>query len=56
MARLKEFIAECKRVLLVTKKPDKEEFKVTVKVSALGIAVLGAIGFIIAIIARLLRG
>ncbi|MFH1072617.1 MAG: protein translocase SEC61 complex subunit gamma [Nanoarchaeota archaeon] len=55
MVRLKEFIQECKRVLLVTKKPDKEEFKVTVKVSALGIAVLGAIGFIISIISQLLK-
>ena len=56
MARFKEFIAECRRVLLVTKRPTREEFKVTVKVSALGIGVLGLIGFIISIIAQIIRG
>ena len=45
--KLKEFIRECKRVLRVTKKPTKEEFKTIVKVSAIGILLIGLIGFII---------
>jgi protein transport protein SEC61 subunit gamma and related proteins len=47
MGRLKEFIAECKRVLQITKKPDKIEFKAIVKASGLGILVIGLIGFLL---------
>jgi protein transport protein SEC61 subunit gamma and related proteins len=53
---VKEFIGECRRVLQVTRKPDKEEYKTIMKVSALGIAVIGLIGFIIIIIWQLIRG
>jgi len=45
--RLKSFIGECLRVLRVTKKPDAVEFKTIVKVSGLGILIIGAIGFIV---------
>jgi len=48
--RLMAFFRECKRVLKVTKKPNKEEFKTIVKVSALGMAVIGLIGFLIILI------
>ena len=44
------YIIEYKRVLRVTKKPTKEEFKAIVKVSALGILLIGAIGFSIRLI------
>lgn len=47
VSKIKEFIAECKRVLRVTKKPDKQEFQTIVKVSALGMAVIGVLGFLI---------
>lgn len=47
MERLKNYIIECKRVLKVTKKPDKLEFKTVVKVSGIGILVIGLIGFLI---------
>jgi protein transport protein SEC61 subunit gamma-like protein len=50
---LKEFIVECKRVFQVTKKPTKDEFKTIVKVSGLGILLIGVIGFIIMIINQL---
>lgn len=45
--RLKTFTGECVRVIKITKKPDMTEFKTIVKVSALGMALIGAIGFII---------
>ncbi len=48
--RLKEFIKECKRVLRVTKKPTKDEFKNIVKISGIGILIIGLIGFIIQVI------
>lgn len=47
MERLKTFITECKRVLRVTKKPDKQEFTTIVKISAIGIAIIGFIGFLV---------
>lgn len=45
--RLKRFWTECKRVLRVTKKPDKQEFKLIVKISGVGMAIIGVIGFLI---------
>lgn len=45
--RLKSFIIECRRVLQVTKKPTMVEFKTIVKVSGLGILIIGLVGFII---------
>ncbi|MFH1916256.1 MAG: protein translocase SEC61 complex subunit gamma [Nanoarchaeota archaeon] len=56
MGKLKTFVGECMRVLQVTKKPDKIEFTTIVKISALGIAVIGLIGFIILMIAQVFRG
>jgi len=47
MDRLKAFILECKRVLRVTKKPDKQEFLTIVKISAIGMAVIGVVGFLV---------
>lgn len=45
--RLKSFIGECFRVLKITKKPDAIEFKTIVKVSGLGILIIGLIGFVV---------
>ncbi|MDP2906567.1 MAG: protein translocase SEC61 complex subunit gamma, partial [Nanoarchaeota archaeon] len=39
--KLKSFIMECKRVLIVTKKPNREEFKAVVKVSGIGMIIIG---------------
>ena len=52
--KFKSFLYQCRIVLRVTKKPTKQEFYTVVKVSALGIAVIGAIGFIIQIVKQLL--
>lgn len=48
--KIKSFIREAIRVLKVTKKPDALEFKTIVKVSGLGILVIGLIGFIVQMI------
>ena len=53
--RFKEFIVECKRVLIVTKKPTNEEFKTIFKVAGLGILIIGAIGFIIQLFEILIK-
>ena len=52
--KFKRFCKECARVLRVTKKPTKEEFKTIVKVSGLGIIIIGLIGFLIQMAKKLL--
>ena len=51
-AKIKRFINEAIRVLRVTKKPNKDEYLTIVKVTGLGMLIIGAIGFIIFIISR----
>jgi protein transport protein SEC61 subunit gamma-like protein len=47
MQRLKSFILECQRVLRVTKKPDKQEYLTIVKISSIGMAIIGVVGFLV---------
>jgi protein transport protein SEC61 subunit gamma-like protein len=48
--KTKSFLMKCRRVWQVLKKPTKMEFQQTTKVSAIGIAIIGLIGFIVALI------
>ncbi|RME30875.1 protein translocase SEC61 complex subunit gamma [Candidatus Woesearchaeota archaeon] len=43
------FMIQVQRVLLVTRKPTAVEFKMVAKITGLGIAVIGAIGFLLQI-------
>jgi len=52
--KIKRFLKETYRVLRITKKPTREEFKTTVKVTSLGALIIGAIGFIIFLLKQLL--
>lgn len=52
--RFKSFINECIRVLRVTRKPNKLEFQTIVKVSGLGMILIGLIGFVITMTKQLL--
>ena len=49
-----DFIKQSKRVLKVARKPDREEYLEFSKVTALGIAIIGVIGFIIYLICELI--
>lgn len=49
-----DFIKLCQRVLHVSKKPGREEFMNVAKITGIGVIIIGAIGFIISIIAQLL--
>jgi len=40
-------LREYRRVLMVARKPDKDEFLTSSKISALGMLIIGAIGFVI---------
>jgi len=51
--KLKAFIVECTRVVRVTKKPSKDEFKTIVKISGIGMAVIGFLGFLVAFVKEL---
>lgn len=51
---LKSFIQQCRRVLLVSSKPDKEEYSMSVKITGIGIVIIGVIGFILFMIFQLL--
>ncbi|MDY6768517.1 MAG: protein translocase SEC61 complex subunit gamma [Candidatus Nanohaloarchaea archaeon] len=42
---VKQKIAEWRRVLKITRKPDREEFTMSAKVTGAAILLLGAIGF-----------
>ena len=46
---LKSFFFKSKRVWFVLKKPTKEEFLMIAKISAVGILVVGVVGFMISI-------
>ena len=48
MGRLKSFVLQSRRVWQILKKPSSEEFRSIAKISAIGILIIGAIGFIIA--------
>jgi protein transport protein SEC61 subunit gamma-like protein len=52
--KLKRFIYQCRIVLRVTKKPTKAEFKTIVKVSGIGMMVIGFIGFFLQMIKQIL--
>jgi protein transport protein SEC61 subunit gamma and related proteins len=52
--RIKAYSLECWRVLRITQKPGNEEFKTIVKVSGLGMLIIGFIGFLITMIKELL--
>jgi protein translocase SEC61 complex gamma subunit len=45
--KVKEMLASYKRVLIVARKPDKEELIRTAKICLIGMGLIGLIGFII---------
>ncbi|MBI2663904.1 protein translocase SEC61 complex subunit gamma [Candidatus Woesearchaeota archaeon] len=46
-SRLKTFMLESRRVLAITRKPTKAEFFTIVKVTGIGIILIGLIGFLL---------
>lgn len=48
------FLKQCKRVLKVANKPNKEEYLNYSKVTALGIAIIGVIGFVIVLLTQVI--
>ncbi len=54
--RMKNFWAESRRVLMVTKKPGMKEFKMAAKITGIGMILIGTIGLIIRLIGYLITG
>ena len=49
-----KFIKDGKRVLKVSRKPDKEEYFELAKVTSIGVVIVGVIGFAIFLLASLI--
>lgn len=54
--KIKSFILQSKRVWHVLRKPTMEEFKAIAKVAAIGILIIGAGGFVIADLMKVIGG
>lgn len=52
--KIKSFLIQSKRVWHVLRKPTADEFKSIAKVSAIGILIIGAAGFLISDLMRVL--
>ena len=55
-ARIKNKIAQYRRVLSVARKPDRDEYFSTMKITASILIIVGSIGFIIFLLYYLVRG
>lgn len=53
-AKVKNALKEYRRVLKITRKPDRDEFEMSAKVTGAGIMIIGAIGFVIYMAATLI--
>ncbi len=45
-----------RRILLIASKPDKAEYKQSVKITGIGFVIIGVIGFVIFLIVQLIGG
>ncbi|MEM0465802.1 MAG: protein translocase SEC61 complex subunit gamma [Candidatus Pacearchaeota archaeon] len=55
ITKLSSFTKQCVRVWYLLKKPDKKEFITVSKISAIGLSLIGVIGFTIAVIMSFFR-
>ena len=53
---LRDFLVRCRRVLAISKKPSQKELDLSLKVSGLGLLVVGGIAFIIRFISAMMQG
>ncbi|MCX6815896.1 MAG: protein translocase SEC61 complex subunit gamma [Candidatus Aenigmarchaeota archaeon] len=53
---IKDTIERMRRILLIASKPDKDEYKQSVKIIGLGFVIIGIIGFLIFMAVQLMGG
>jgi protein transport protein SEC61 subunit gamma-like protein len=56
LTHMKRFLSQCKRVLFVSSKPDKDEFIQSLKITGIGMVIIGVIGFVIFLAIQLIGG
>jgi len=54
LSSIQSFVLQCSRVWRIMRKPTSEEFKSISRVSAIGLLVIGLIGFLVAIVVNVL--
>ncbi|MCD6513590.1 MAG: protein translocase SEC61 complex subunit gamma [Candidatus Asgardarchaeia archaeon] len=54
--KLSEFFTNLKRILRLVRKPSWNELWISIKISALGIIIIGLVGYVIMIIATAITG
>ncbi|MBQ9024987.1 MAG: protein translocase SEC61 complex subunit gamma [Methanobrevibacter sp.] len=52
--RFDRFVKDSKRVLKVSRKPDRSEYFDLAKITALGVLIIGVIGFVIVLVGQLI--
>ncbi len=52
--KLKETLDSWRRLIMLARKPDKEEFMLSLKISLLGFTIVGALAFVIHLVAYML--
>ena len=52
--RFDKFVKDSKRVLKVSRKPDAQEYRELAKVSAIGVVIIGVLGFVIVLLGSLI--
>ncbi|MCD6381205.1 MAG: protein translocase SEC61 complex subunit gamma [Candidatus Odinarchaeota archaeon] len=55
-SRSSKFLQEVRRILRLAKKPSRKEINLSMKISVMGIAILGAIGFMVLLLSTLFIG
>ncbi|MBI4018348.1 MAG: protein translocase SEC61 complex subunit gamma [Candidatus Aenigmarchaeota archaeon] len=56
ISKIGNFTNQARRVLLVSTKPDRHEFRQSVKITGMGMALLGVVGFAVFLLAQLVGG
>ncbi len=52
----RKFLHQCKRVLQVARKPSGDEYRTIAKITGIGMIIIGIVGFLITLIAELIKG
>jgi len=50
MEKIRSFLKQCRRIMSIATKPDKEEYINYAKIIAIGVLLLGMLGFILYVI------
>ncbi len=56
MNRMRRFWLNTKRILKISTKPTKKEFGTMVKISSIGLAVIGLLYYIVQVVSQILQG